>query len=47
MYPALPKLELFARQRRPGWDVWGNETDKFSGAGPQSGGFAATSTVSN
>jgi N6-adenosine-specific RNA methylase IME4 len=41
MYPALPKLELFARQRRPGWDVWGNETDKFSGAGPQSGGFAA------
>jgi N6-adenosine-specific RNA methylase IME4 len=30
MYPALPKLELFARQRRPGWDVWGNETDKFT-----------------
>jgi len=24
-----PYLELFARQRRPGWDVWGNETDKF------------------
>lgn len=22
-------LELFARQRRPGWDAWGNETDKF------------------
>ena len=20
-----PYLELFARQRRPGWDVWGNE----------------------
>jgi N6-adenosine-specific RNA methylase IME4 len=30
MYPALPKLELFACQRRPGWDVWGNETDKFT-----------------
>jgi N6-adenosine-specific RNA methylase IME4 len=30
MYPALPRLELFARQRRPGWDVWGNETDKFT-----------------
>jgi N6-adenosine-specific RNA methylase IME4 len=30
MYPALPKLELFARQRRPGWDVWGNETDIFT-----------------
>jgi N6-adenosine-specific RNA methylase IME4 len=22
--------ELFSRQRRPGWDVWGNEVDKFS-----------------
>lgn len=22
-------LELFARQERPGWDCWGNETDKF------------------
>ena len=27
---AGPYLELFARSpRRPGWDVWGNETDKF------------------
>lgn len=26
---AGPYCELFARQRRPGWDVWGNETDKF------------------
>jgi N6-adenosine-specific RNA methylase IME4/ParB-like chromosome segregation protein Spo0J len=25
MYPELPKIELFARSRRPGWDVWGNE----------------------
>jgi N6-adenosine-specific RNA methylase IME4 len=25
-----PYLELFARQRRPGWDCWGNETDKFT-----------------
>jgi len=25
MYPDLPKLELFARQRRNGWDAWGNE----------------------
>ena len=24
-----PYLELFARQKRPGWDVWGNETAKF------------------
>ena len=27
---AGPYLELFARQQRPGWTVWGNETDKFS-----------------
>jgi len=26
---AGPYLELFARQRRPGWTVWGNEIDKF------------------
>ena len=26
---AGPYLELFARQRRPGWDCWGNETEKF------------------
>jgi N6-adenosine-specific RNA methylase IME4/ParB-like chromosome segregation protein Spo0J len=32
MYPTLPKLELFARQARQGWSVWGNETDKFSEA---------------
>jgi N6-adenosine-specific RNA methylase IME4 len=25
MYPELPKIELFARARRPGWDCWGNE----------------------
>lgn len=25
----LPRIELFARQRTPGWDVWGNEVDKF------------------
>lgn len=28
-----PYLELFARQsNRPGWDVWGNQTDKFAEA---------------
>jgi N6-adenosine-specific RNA methylase IME4 len=25
MYPALPKIELFARYARPGWEAWGNE----------------------
>jgi N6-adenosine-specific RNA methylase IME4 len=29
---AGPYLELFARQRRKGWDVWGNEVDKFKEA---------------
>ena len=29
---AGPYVELFARQRRPGWDCWGNETDKFQQA---------------
>ncbi len=24
------RFELFARTRRPGWDCWGNEVDKFS-----------------
>ena len=27
-----PYVELFARQSRPGWDVWGNETSKFGEA---------------
>jgi N6-adenosine-specific RNA methylase IME4 len=26
LYPSTPKLEMFARQPRPGWDAWGNET---------------------
>lgn len=25
MYPHLPRVELFARQARLGWDAWGNE----------------------
>jgi len=24
-----PAIELFARTQRPGWQCWGNETDKF------------------
>jgi N6-adenosine-specific RNA methylase IME4 len=27
-----PYLELFARTMRPGWTVWGNQTDKFRAA---------------
>jgi len=25
MYPGLPKIELFARQRHDGWECWGNQ----------------------
>jgi N6-adenosine-specific RNA methylase IME4 len=25
MYPDLPKIELFARRKRPNWSCWGNE----------------------
>jgi N6-adenosine-specific RNA methylase IME4 len=25
IYPQLPRIELFARQARPGWDSWGNQ----------------------
>ena len=31
LMPDAQRLELFARQRRPGWSAWGNEIDKFSG----------------
>ena len=30
---AGPYLELFARQQRPGWTAWGNETEKFTNVG--------------
>lgn len=29
---AGPAAELFARTRRPGWDSWGNQVEKFAGA---------------
>lgn len=31
---AGPYVELFARQQRPGWDCWGNETDRFVSSRP-------------
>lgn len=27
-----PYLEMFARQQRPGWSSWGNQTDRFEAA---------------
>ena len=23
----IPRIELFAREKTPGWDVWGNEVE--------------------
>ena len=28
LFPNVPRLELFAREARPGWDAWGNETQR-------------------
>jgi N6-adenosine-specific RNA methylase IME4 len=28
LYPNVPKIEMFARKARPGWDVWGNEAPR-------------------
>ena len=30
LYGDLPRIELFSRQTRTGWDCWGNQTDKFT-----------------
>ena len=27
----VPRVELFARQTAPGWDVWGNEVEPTAG----------------
>lgn len=29
LYPTLSKVELFARNKREGWDSWGDELNKF------------------
>ncbi|MEM9046727.1 MAG: MT-A70 family methyltransferase [Pseudomonadota bacterium] len=31
-YPTERKVELFARERRDGWDCWGDQVGKFEGA---------------
>lgn len=35
LIPGLRRLEMFARERRAGWDAWGNEVDHFPAASPQ------------
>lgn len=32
LMPEAQRIELFSRQRRSGWKVWGNETDRFGAA---------------
>lgn len=32
LVPGAHRLDLFSRQERPGWDCFGDETDKFQGA---------------
>lgn len=29
MLPSAKRVEIFSRQKRPGWDAWGFESDKF------------------
>jgi len=31
LFGDVKRIELFARQKSPGWDVWGNDTEKFKG----------------
>lgn len=30
----VPRIELFAREQRPGWVVWGDEVGRFDGVAP-------------
>ncbi|MDX0007806.1 DNA methyltransferase [Sinorhizobium meliloti] len=32
MFPDADRLEMFSRESKPGWDVWGNQTGKFDAA---------------
>jgi len=29
LYPNSKKIDVFSRENRTGWEIWGNETDKF------------------
>jgi N6-adenosine-specific RNA methylase IME4 len=30
LFGDVPRIELFAREGKPGWDVWGNQVEKFN-----------------
>lgn len=32
LYPQASRMDVFARESRPGWTAWGNETSKFDNA---------------
>ena len=34
MFPNVPKLEMFARSARPGWNAWGNEAPPLAASPP-------------
>ena len=33
LYPDIQRLEMYARNKRDGWDVWGNEVEKLISTG--------------
>ncbi|WP_213175170.1 MT-A70 family methyltransferase [Croceicoccus gelatinilyticus] len=35
MFSAVPRIELFARNTRPGWSAWGNEVGKYDAPSAQ------------
>lgn len=35
MFGDIPRIELFAREKTPGWDVWGNEVESDINLAPQ------------
>lgn len=44
--PDVRICELFAREHRPGWDCWGDETNKFGEAAPIASLVGATAMSS-
>ncbi len=37
LWPGSRRLEMFARQRWPGWEVWGDQTERWAAAGGSDG----------
>jgi len=43
-WPNTPKIELNARQERPGWDRWGNESNPVANVGEEANGAIAAAS---